>query len=152
MKTVSKIFHLFFFILVLAFISCNEEERCEKNPDKIINPNGESELALMMRKMVIHAQASKDSVSDMKELPSYPEEFSTIFFAKKTDPNIDKQLFDGLAQVYLNNLKFFYKADKTDRKNAYNALIQSCAGCHQNFCSGPIKRINKLYLAKSSEK
>jgi hypothetical protein len=133
-------------LLVVFVSSCGDENGCEAEKTNVINPNGDSELAILMREMVKHAQDSKDSISINAELPEYPEKFSGIFFAKKIDPNIDKQMFDGLAQVYLNNLKFFQKSEPINRRSSYNNLIRSCEGCHQNFCSGPLKRINKLYI------
>ena len=126
--------------------SCRNEDNCVNKTDAPINPNGDSELAVLMREMVLHAQASRDSIEKNTVLPRFPENFSRIFFAKKTDTTIDKQLFDGLAQIYLNNLKHFYQSDIAIRKKDFNSLVTSCSGCHQNFCGGPLKRINKLYL------
>ncbi|MFN6037523.1 MAG: hypothetical protein ACK452_03575 [Bacteroidota bacterium] len=127
--------------------SCKDEiKECDKKNPNSLNPNGDSELAKLMREMVNHAQSAKDSLNKNAELPAYPNAFSKIFFVKKTDSTINKQMFDGLAQVYLNNIQYLYKVKPEDRKVAYNSLVESCSGCHKNFCGGPLKRINKLYL------
>lgn len=140
---------------VLLMAACNnspeaktiaEEPKDSAACAKPVNPNGESELALLMRDMAATTQSIKDSMEKKGVLPVYPEKFGKIFFATKTDSTIDKELFNGLADGYLRNLKYFYGAADKEKTTAYNAMVNSCVACHENFCGGPLKRIRKLII------
>jgi hypothetical protein len=147
--------HLFFIAVAFLFFACGSDKEvlaentasdsssCAKPS---VNPNGDSELALLMREMVATTQSIKDSLSAGKNVPVYPEHFGKIFFAQKTDSTIDKELFNTLAQGYIGNLKYFYGASEKEKVTAFNAMVNSCAACHQNFCGGPLKRIHELLL------
>jgi hypothetical protein len=148
---------LYFFLPALFFLSCAETARNENSEAKKsnaadsncttpLNPNGDSELALLMRDMVKTTQAIQDSLEQKKSLPSYPEHFGKIFFAKKTDSTINKDLFNGLANGYINSLKYFYASAEKEKINTYNGMVGACESCHENFCQGPIKRIQRFYI------
>lgn len=111
-----------------------------------LNPNGDSELALLMREMVNTTQGIKDSLEKKAALPAYPEHFGKIFFAKKTDTTLNKDLFNGLADNYIRSLKYFYGAGEKEKIKAYNGMVSACVTCHENFCGGPLKRIKKFIL------
>ena len=147
----------YFLLFLLLLASCGSEKKTaelEIKKDSIVcimppplNPNGESELALLMREMASTSENIKASIQNNSELPAYPDGFGRIYFAKKTDSTLNKELFNGLAQNYLSTIKYFYETkNKAEKIERYNATINSCVGCHSNFCGGPIKRIKKLLI------
>lgn len=83
----------------------NEAKVC-KNDSAPVNPNGDSELSVLMRKMMVNAKALRASVVK-DEVPTsvFPEEFLTIHTAKPTDSDTKKESFEGFAKSYLDNLK-----------------------------------------------
>jgi cytochrome c553 len=107
-----------------------------------------SELALLMRTMAVHADSVKAAVNrGDKRLPPYPKEIEKLFTAKPTDGmHIDPITFPTFGKDYQAKVNALYKAAKKDRKQAYNALVQSCANCHGTHCPGPLMRIKKMYV------
>ena len=110
-----------------------------------LNPNRSSELALLMRKMAAHAEACKTEVTAGQLTSTFPEEFRKILTAKATDGEIKGKAFDLFATAYLQNLEDLY-AGHGELDTRYNALVGSCAACHEQSCPGPLVRINKLKL------
>jgi hypothetical protein len=144
---------IFLSVFILAVVSCGNDPKVTEvtTKDSVscnnpLNPNGDSELALLMREMVVTTQSIKDSLEKNAQLPSYPEKIGSIFFAKKTDTTLNKELFNGLAENYVRNIKYFYGANQKEKVIAYNGMVNGCVTCHENFCGGPLKRIKKLII------
>jgi hypothetical protein len=114
------------------------------NPDDV-NPNGSSELALLMRDMTSFSEQMRGAVLH-DSLPAFPAGFRRIHAATPTDPEVRGDVFDGHADLYLSALKKLYDEPVTSRIDNYNNLISTCVSCHENFCRGPIKRINKMRI------
>ncbi len=115
---------------------------------KKINPNGDSELALLMRKMLQSSASLKEMIKQGKLPDKFPEEFLKIHTAKPTDSETKKASFDGFAANYLDNLNTLYHSPKEELTQNYNAVINSCVSCHSEHCPGPIKAIKKLTITK----
>lgn len=148
---------LFIFSLII-FISCNGSGEGEQKDSaktacttKPLNPNGDSELALLMRAMAAFTDSTKQDLLNNRSIDPKPENFKTILTAKKTDESIDNSVFAPLASNYLARVDDFYAASPENKKEAFNDMVNSCIGCHQNFCHGPIKRIQKLLLVASDK-
>jgi cytochrome c553 len=107
-----------------------------------------SELALLMRAMAIHADSVKAAVRrDDKKLPPFPKAIGTLLTATPTEGmHIDPITYPTFGKDYQDKVDALYKAARSDRQQAYNALVQSCANCHGSHCPGPLMRIKKMYL------
>lgn len=112
------------------------------NPDAV-NPNGSSELAILMREMTDFSQKLNEAILQDSLLP-FPDNFKAIHTAIPTDSTVKGKIYTGHAELYLNALDLLYKSEKKERIENYNNMITSCISCHENFCRGPIKRINKM--------
>jgi len=135
------------------FLSCNNESENGKkdsttisNSVKPLNPNGDSELALLMRAMAAFTDSTKQDLLNNRPIDPKPENFRNILTAKKTDETIDGSVYAPLASNYLARVDDFYAASADQKKESFNDMVNACIGCHQNFCHGPIKRIQKLLL------
>ncbi len=116
------------------------------NPPQELTPP--SELALMMRAMAAHADSVKAAVNRGDDLPRYPKAFKNLPKAEPTKGmHIDPITFPTFAKDYQNKLGRLYKVKGSERQQAYNALVQSCANCHGTHCPGPLMRIKKMYIA-----
>lgn len=143
-----------FLLIVGAFAQCsgNEKDKAQNQGkdssacSKPMNPNGDSELALLMRNMLSSAKSMKELVEEGKMPDKFPEEFLKIHTAKPTDSETKKASFDGFATNYINNLEMFYHSPKDELKQNYNAVINSCVSCHMQHCPGPLRAINKLKI------
>jgi hypothetical protein len=137
-----KQFIILFIILYTIACSRNNEENCAAPA----NPNGDSELALLMRDMTAHIEAERKRLDAGKEPGELPENHEKIKSALPTD---SKQLtgnFNGFADVYLDALKAYHSSTAENHQFAFNNMIKSCISCHQEECPGPIKRIEKLMI------
>lgn len=144
-----------FFVFCLAQCSNNSENNTTEKAKsdslancttKPLNPNGDSELALLMRKMLHSSESLKEMIKQGNLPTKFPEEFLKIHTAKPTDSETKKSSFDKFANNYLNNLQALYNSPKDELTQNYNAVITACAGCHSEHCPGPLKTINKLKI------
>jgi hypothetical protein len=116
---------------------------CIKKP---LNPNGDSELSVLMRQMMSSSQSLKEKIKQGTLPEKFPEEFLKIHTAQPTDSETKKESFDGFANSYLSNLQLLYNSPKGELTQNYNAVITACANCHSQHCPGPLKAINKLKI------
>ncbi|MCE9539689.1 MAG: hypothetical protein K8R85_10790 [Bacteroidetes bacterium] len=119
------------------------EASCEKKP---LNPNGDSELAILMRDMMSSSQSLKEKIKQGNLPEKFPEEFLKIHTALPTDSETKKESFEGFASNYISNLQALYHSPKEDLSKNYNAVISSCVSCHSEHCPGPLGAINKLKI------
>ena len=149
---------LFFIVALFALaIACSNGAPEAKSDSaasckKPLNPNGDSELALLMRKLAnwndsTKALFAKDSTLTAEQLTP-PSGYNTIFTAKKTDPSIDQELFNSMARHYVSQVEQFRTstADRATQVKNFNSMVNACVSCHENFCGGPLKRINKMFV------
>ena len=154
----NKIFVFAFLLLfIFSFVQCStktENKTAEKAAtdstmvctSKSVNPNGDSELALLMRKMLHTSENLKEMVKQGNLPKEFPEGFLKIHTAKATDSDTKKASFDVYATDYLSNLHTLYNSSKADLTSNYNAVVNSCVSCHTENCPGPLKAINKLKI------
>jgi cytochrome c556 len=142
---------LFVFVLFLANCSDNnEKQNAEKTTvdscAKKVNPNGDSELSVLMREMMSSASNMREMVKAGNLPEKFPEAFLKIHTAQPTDPETKKASYNGFAENYISNLQALYNSPKEDLTKNYNAVVNSCAGCHSQHCPGPLNAINKLKI------
>jgi len=143
----------FALFLSLAIFSCgeNKETVSEDSAKKCampssVNPNGDSELALLMREMADWTDSCKAAITSKREVPNAPANLKTLHTAKRTDPNIDEKVFSSMASLYQSRVTEFQAATDANRVELFNAMVQGCVSCHENFCHGPLVRINKMLI------
>ncbi len=137
-------------LLGLSAGSCTQEKSSTAASDSTatcapLNPNGDSELAIMMRNMALLSEANAAALREGKELVAYDGSFSGMFQAERS-MKIDDVLFEGMGKSYLATLEQLYKAPPEERVALHNNLIQTCQACHEQSCRGPLKRIDKMLV------
>lgn len=135
-----------FFTFLLA--SCSEKPQDEPAQPEIVNPNGDSELALAMRKTFDQTAEVKKSLEngELKLPEGYIENLRYFHSATPTDPDVKVDEFFGFVkaiEIAADNLE---KASPETQYQRYSQLVNACVQCHQQFCPGPIRRIKKLRL------
>jgi len=137
--------------LTLLFISlwmfsC-QQSTCDKPKKKRpINPNGDSELALLMRDMFEESDSLKQLVISGKELSGL-KKYQDIHSAIPTDPTVTGPIFEAFAEAYIESIKALEKSDSSSVFK-FNHMVDQCMNCHTEFCPGPKKRIKQLYIKK----
>lgn len=144
---------LLFIVLLLVQCSNNNNKVEEKAKAdslasciKPLNPNGDSELSILMREMVHSAESLKEMVKKGELPETFPEAFLKIHTAKPTDSETKKASFEGFANNYISNLHLLYNSPKEELTQNYNAVITACISCHGEHCPGPLGKINKLKI------
>lgn len=154
-----KLIPIFFGIFSLLFSSCSseceKEESCSKDKKECakdveispINPNGDSELALLMRKMYDDADAIKVLITNNKGniTQDYINELERIHTATPTDANVKTPEFEAYTKLMIEQANTLFSSE-TNRAEGFNSLVNRCVECHQSFCPGPIKKIRKLNI------
>jgi hypothetical protein len=105
------------------------------------NPNGDSELAVLMRKFV-------DDLREARTLAEAKQPVAKMFPAHRrmrcawpTRPEERNQRFDALAQGYLAAVRAF---DDAPTQGNYNAIVAGCIACHSQSCGGPLDFIDGM--------
>ena len=131
-------------LLITALVAC-QPKTCDKpNAQRPINPNGDSELALLMRDMFEESDSLKRLVADGKQLSGL-KKYQDIHSAIPTDPTVTGPVFEAFAVAYINSIKQLETGDSSTVFN-FNNMVDQCMNCHTEFCPGPKKRIKKLYI------
>ena len=132
---------LFFTIYLLA--AC---ENGDPKPKQIFNPNGDSELALLMREMFDDAMRMKIEVAAGKT-PKVKHSFEEIFTASATEPEkVKSEIYEAVGNEYLKSVQNLKQGSKINADQLYLEVVQNCMNCHKALCPGPMVRIEKLYL------
>jgi len=105
------------------------------------NPNGDSELAVLMRTFV-------DGLRDARVLVEAEQKLEPLFpvhrnmrCAWPTVASDRDEGYDARAQGYLASVRAF---DTAPSKATYNAIVNNCVACHQVSCGGVIEFIQTL--------
>ncbi|GDX51318.1 hypothetical protein LBMAG27_03650 [Bacteroidota bacterium] len=142
-------------LLLFVFIACNENKKESVNDEPTksdslktcsMNPNGQSELAELMRQMQGHINSIRDAAIAGKMSGEMPEFLNTIHTAKPTDSTMVDNEFDSRADEYLAAVKDLYHRYPESQKIAFNTVVSKCQSCHEHYCPGPLVVIKKMYI------
>jgi hypothetical protein len=148
-----KIIHSFVSLLVviIAINACsNNHTSTEKTQlpaaekvETIKDPNKPKPMALMMRQMAANADSMKAKLLRGETLDSLSFPFIRFYLVEPTDKNVLEPAFFKNADVYKLAHKNVFDHPKEQVKY-YNLMINACISCHENYCSGPLRRIKKM--------
>ena len=149
----NKKFSLTVFSLICLSIlfACTQETKTEEETTKVpvkasLNPNGDSELALLMRGMYEEADRIKEQIKNNEEV-TVELDHMKILTAHATEPEkAESNEFKAFAQLYLARLEELKKSEKEEKVVLYKSLVESCMSCHQAMCPGPMVKIKKLAI------
>lgn len=142
------IFGIFFFIISCADTTTEQAINEEVTIEVVDNhPNKDSELALLMRKMYNDADSIKQLiVNDEGNISKeYIEALERIHTATPTDADVKTPEFKAYTELMINEANALSSSEQ-NKKEGFNNLVNKCVECHQSFCPGPIKKINKLLI------
>ena len=133
---------LLFLIVIMICIGCEQKPKTKTN--RPINPNGDSELALLMRNMFSESDSLKQLVIAGKSLSGL-QRFEEIHTAIATDPTVRGPVFDAFSDVYIDAIRRLESSDSASVMK-FNNMVTQCMNCHSEFCPGPRKKIKQLYI------
>lgn len=118
-----------------------------QEPVQDINPNGSSELSLLMRRMEKQLVDARPGVLEGKLTDrNYPLEFDKINTATPTDSETKTEAYPVFADIYLKSVKVFLASKPEELTENYNNVVNTCLACHSQHCPGPVSRIRKLMI------
>jgi len=125
-------------ILALMIGSCGSENN---NP---LNPNGDTELALLMRAMYDEGMELKEDLTKGKNLDLHLKH-AKILTAEATEPKkAASPEFKSFAEYYLLAVEQLKDEKNPNHEEAYDMMINACMKCHEAMCPGPIVKIKKM--------
>lgn len=143
--------HFTFFILslmLLVFACADIDSSKSSLPPIQPNPNGDSELALLMRDMFDDGMRMKGQIENGDKLEVVGK-FDKIHTAQATEPEkAASEKYTRYSYVYLDILEQLKVSSEEDTRILFQGLVESCMNCHRAMCPGPMVRIKKLYLKK----
>lgn len=105
------------------------------------NPNGDSELALLMRQFVEDLRDNRTLLEAGQPAKKLYPTHRTMRCAWPTKPDERNPAYDGRAQSYLASVRAF---DHEPGKATYNQIIAGCINCHSQSCGGPLEFIDSM--------
>ncbi len=94
--------------------------------------------------MLQYIKTEKTFIQKEKKPQAFPKTFENIYSATPTQ---GKRLSDNHAQLSDNFIalleNYYNKKEISERKKAFNLVVQSCIACHVKVCPGPIAAIEK---------
>ena len=141
---------LLFILSALLFLgSCQKVKNVDAantSTVSVINPNGDSELALLMREMYDHGMKMKKALKN-GEAAVAERDFAEILTAAATEPDkAASSEFKAFGQSYIEILRQLESATPEDSRQLYDAMVDNCMACHTTFCPGPKMRIKHLII------
>ncbi len=139
---------LFLSTSLLLHLGCSSDGN---RVSKIFNPNGDSELALLMRDMYDDGMVTKQQMLEGKK-PEVKAKYHQLHTAKATQPEkVATPNFNAFASAYEAAVNNFLESDAAHRSETYHNMIDACMNCHQDICPGPTRKIKYLYLSEAEE-
>ena len=138
----------FYAALISVFsIACQEVQDASvfKHPDEIVNPNGDSELAIAMRNIHFEANIVGRAIESGEEVDL--TKLRTLSKALSTSVPTDSNVLDEAYYSFAQNLEA--RVDRMNSEDAtmeFNEMVKTCVACHKNTCPGPITKIQKLKI------
>ena len=145
---------LLLFGFVLMMVQCSEEQpevQSKYEVRKVVNPNGDSELALLMRDMLTDAKEMRAQIRD-GELPVSTLAFEELLTAEATEPEKAASTeYKAYAEAHIQLMETIQSTDQDHSAEAYEDMVQNCMNCHRALCPGPTRVIKKLALNNHEE-
>ncbi len=141
-----------FTLLLLSIIfvakSCiqNKGEKVVVNEveEGTLNPNGDSELALLMRAIYSETEQVKKQIEEGTPI-KLSVDYANILKAEATEPEkAASSEFKAFAKAYIHSVDSLRDAKPTEAIKSYTKMLNNCMTCHKALCPGPLSRIKKL--------
>ena len=129
-------------LLLVLFVQCKPESLVQQD----VNPNGSSELALLMRNMFDDGMQVKSDVLNGKKA-TVECDYTAIHTAAATQPEkVATPTFKTFSAAYEAAVSDLNQAPAGQQRGPYTHMVNTCIQCHQEFCTGPLRKIRKMEL------
>lgn len=145
-------------VCLVAVWSCGEQKQ-ESNTGnttnaqqtKVTNPNGMSEMSLIMEDWYTVLEKYAEQLRENKKIDDFKtldhEKILTAEVSKEKD-NVHGEQFDAFSESFFYNYdNIGTSASYDEQVQRFNLAVKACINCHEQHCHGPIVRIKKLTVA-----
>jgi len=119
--------------------SCFNKQKVEE-PD-MYEP---SELALLMRQMEAENLSLRRAILEDDSL-IFPQAYHHLNTSRPTQEGTIDENFKAFSAAYTQSMNNLQEGD-SNIVYRFNQGVQACVSCHQQFCGGPIERIQQLII------
>lgn len=129
----------------MLILACSTEQKPPPEGN-FTNPNGASELAILMNEMFADALAAKQNIEQGKPalIEVMPEKILT---AAATEPEkVASPEYKAFAESYIQAVHLMREGAPDEAAERFQVVATACMNCHESLCPGPTKRIRKLFL------
>ena len=148
--TKSIYFGFIFFALVLIACSTDksDDNTAETNqpPKKKLIMAETSEMTAVMLQMHSFNESIRAEILNDGEIPNVPPFFERLYEADLTAGKERHESFEEDVDYFLAQQKNLLSVEKEERKPAFNSTVKACISCHKKSCTGPIPKIEKLFI------
>ena len=129
----------------IIVLSCSTEKQTPPAAGNFINPNGSSELAVLMNELFMEAETAKQKIA-LGEKPNWKVDAKKILSAVATEPEkVASPEYKAFAASYIESVKMLKKCSPAEAPERFKMMATACMNCHNALCPGPRKRIKKLF-------
>lgn len=131
------------FLLIILF-SCSSENETNyvQNDFELYKP---SEMSALMNHMYELNFQLRSHIINGDSLGVFSSSFERILNANMTENKVKDDFFISHANSFLESQRSIYM-NQGNSKDLFNQSVNSCIECHQVKCTGPISKIEKLYI------
>lgn len=127
----------------LLALACTGDDAGTANGN-YTNPNGSSELAVLMNDLYREAETAKQKIA-RGHTPEWSVDAEKILTAAATEPEkAASSEYKAFAVSYLETVRMLKNASPAEAPVHFKAMTTACMNCHNAICPGPTKRIRKL--------
>ena len=144
MKTVLITITIFVSVWFLQIVQPEQNNNSAMADTTYANPNGSSELSLLMREMQEYTVKAKEALKNNSAPAAYPTAFDDIYKAAISEGMTKSDFYDQFSDLYITAVKNYSKSNPKERVETYNNMVNACLACHSQHCPGPVPVIKKM--------
>jgi hypothetical protein len=145
--------HLFFFggLLLVSVTGCSTDTHndssttAQAKEKKKFEMYEQSEMTALMLHMYQVNEQLRKRILEGENIGDFSESFERILQAEQTGGKELDDFFKQHAETFLSLQRSIYD-NPGSAAEQFNVAIDACIACHQVKCTGPIQKIEKLYI------
>lgn len=123
-------------------------QTCDSLPNQNLGIEAAKPMAMMMRAMYKQGEELKKQLIAGEIPDSTAYAFLHFHTVEPTNAKVLEPNFYAKAEAFRNAYEAIFKSSTPElRIESYNIMVSACVNCHEDYCTGPIKKINKLTVS-----
>ncbi|MCB0477928.1 MAG: hypothetical protein KDC84_07180 [Crocinitomicaceae bacterium] len=137
--------------IAFGLFSCSQEEEVskEKESNKEEQPKTpDLHLREMMRFMFNDMTVNREKILNGDQEMHFSFDYTTMPLAEATTPeNKGKDSYEANMAKFIDLQKQLAESrDNLKRAHLFNDMRETCISCHQEYCIGPLRKIDKILI------